>query len=186
MSRFLSHLMIAASLSAAFCGCAQTQGNRVTVTANKPAGKDSVSTRDRSHEGSRSRELPDSDATESDMQLVSGDDEIEQDQTTLESIISDPLPEAAPQHVNAVVLTLADLEAMALEFNPTLSQASAAVDQERGTYRQAGLYPNPQLGYLNTTANQSDPRQANGVLVSQEIVTAKKLSLAQQSSMEAI
>lgn len=83
-------------------------------------------------------------------------------------------------------LSLADLEGIAMLNNPTLSQAEAAVDQERGSYRQAGLLPNPQLGYLNTTANKSDPKQSNGVFLSQEFVTAKKLALAQESSSQTI
>lgn len=82
--------------------------------------------------------------------------------------------------------TLADLEALALAHNPTLSQAAAAVDQQQGQYRQSGLYPNPQVGYLNTTANHSDPRQANGIFVSQELVTAKKIPLAQAANLQEI
>lgn len=83
-------------------------------------------------------------------------------------------------------LSLADLEAIAMQSNPTLSQAAAAVDQERGVFRQSGLYPNPQAGYLNSTATQSAPKQSNGVFLSQEIITAKKLSLAQQSISQEI
>ncbi len=82
--------------------------------------------------------------------------------------------------------SLADLEAIAMHNNPTLSQAAAAVDQERGVYRQSGLYPNPQLGYLNSTANQNAPKQSNGVFISQEIVTAKKLTLAQQAASQEV
>jgi cobalt-zinc-cadmium efflux system outer membrane protein len=81
-------------------------------------------------------------------------------------------------------MALADLEAFALQCNPTLAQAQAAIDQEQGTYRQAGLYPNPQLGYLNGSASNPAVRQSNGIFLSQEIVTAKKLGLAQQSSAQ--
>lgn len=45
-------------------------------------------------------------------------------------------------------LTLADLERMALERNPTLRQAAAHVDAARGRADQAGLWPNPRLGYV--------------------------------------
>jgi cobalt-zinc-cadmium efflux system outer membrane protein len=44
-------------------------------------------------------------------------------------------------------LTLAELERMALENNPTLVQAAASVDVARGRARQAGLFPNPSIGY---------------------------------------
>lgn len=70
--------------------------------------------------------------------------------------------------------------------NPTLSQAAAAVDQQRGEYRQSGLYPNPQVGYLNTTANQSAPKQSNGIFLSQEFVTAQKIPLAQAADSQEI
>lgn len=83
-------------------------------------------------------------------------------------------------------MALADFEAMAIVNNPTLAQAAAAIEQELGAYRQSGLYPNPQVGYLNTTANQSAPKQSNGILVSQEFVTAKKLSLAQAAGSHEI
>src|SRR5262245_32121249 len=45
-------------------------------------------------------------------------------------------------------LTLADLEALALRHNPTLAQAAAQVAASRGKALQAGLYPNPTIGYV--------------------------------------
>lgn len=189
MTKSLSEWMLAACICAAICGCAQTRGNRVTVTANKPTETKSAPTEDRDDTNihRRSRRSADSDSTESGLLLVSGDETGEPGQAALDPIIPD---QEATERTNVdspkVTLTLGDLEAIALEFNPTLSQANAAVDQERGTYRQAGLYPNPQLGYLNSTANQSAPKQSNGVFFSQEIVTAKKLSLAQQASSQEI
>ncbi len=45
-------------------------------------------------------------------------------------------------------LRLEDLERMALENNPTIAQAEAAVRAAEGRRVQAGLYPNPILGYL--------------------------------------
>ncbi len=189
MKKSLSEWIYAACICAAICGCAQTRGNRVTVTANKSAWAESAPTadRDESNINRRSRRSADSDSMESGLLLVSGDESVEQDRSVLHPVMPEEEGMGRPRLDAAeVTLTLADLEAMALEFNPTLSQANAAVDQERGVYRQAGLYPNPQLGYLNSTANQLAPKQSNGVFLSQEIVTAKKLSLAQQSSSEAI
>jgi cobalt-zinc-cadmium efflux system outer membrane protein len=46
------------------------------------------------------------------------------------------------------VLTLADLEKMALEANPTLAQAEAAIRAAEGRRLQAGVLPNPIIGYL--------------------------------------
>ena len=79
-------------------------------------------------------------------------------------------------------VSLVELEAIALANNPTLVQAQAAVAAEQGIYRQAGLYPNPQMGYLNGSASAPGVKQSNGMFFSQEIVTAKKLALAQQSA----
>ncbi len=45
------------------------------------------------------------------------------------------------------VLTLADLERMALQANPTLAQAEAAIRAAEGRRVQAGLWPNPVVGY---------------------------------------
>ena len=80
-------------------------------------------------------------------------------------------------------LTLADLENRALQNNPTLSQAQAAVTGQQGIYVQAGLYPNPQIGYLNSTSKPS-VKQSNGLFYSQEFVTANKLGLAQLAASE--
>jgi cobalt-zinc-cadmium efflux system outer membrane protein len=44
-------------------------------------------------------------------------------------------------------LTLADLERIALEKNPTLVQAQAEIEAARGRTLQAGLLPNPVIGY---------------------------------------
>jgi len=80
-------------------------------------------------------------------------------------------------------LTLFDLEALAMSNNPTLSQAQAAVSAEQGIYRQSGLYPNPQIGYLNGAASNPSVKNSNGMFVSQEFVTAHKLDLAQKSAL---
>jgi outer membrane protein, heavy metal efflux system len=45
------------------------------------------------------------------------------------------------------VLTLAEIERMALQNNPTLAQAEAAIRAARGRSRQAGAFPNPIAGY---------------------------------------
>jgi cobalt-zinc-cadmium efflux system outer membrane protein len=81
-------------------------------------------------------------------------------------------------------LTLADLERLALTSNPTIPQAGALVQQQQGLLRQAGLYPNPQAGYLRTDADQSGQSQTAGVFLSQEFVTAGKLRLARSAERQ--
>ncbi len=70
--------------------------------------------------------------------------------------------------------TLEALESLALGHNPTLAQAAAAVDADRGIYDQVGRYPNPQIGYLRSDSSGTGS-QSQGVFVSQEFVTAGKL-----------
>ena len=47
----------------------------------------------------------------------------------------------------AKVLRYEDLERMALENNPTLKQAEARIRAVEGKLKQAGIYPNPSIGY---------------------------------------
>lgn len=102
------------------------------------------------------------------------------DQTTLTAATVEM--DGLPVDVPVIGITLDDLQILAVQNNPTLSQAQAAISSEQGIYRQAGLYPNPQVGYLNGTASKASALQSNGVFFSQEFVTAHKLELAQQSA----
>jgi len=45
------------------------------------------------------------------------------------------------------VTTLADIERLAMQNNPTLAQAESAIRAAQGRRRQAGLWPNPIVGY---------------------------------------
>jgi cobalt-zinc-cadmium efflux system outer membrane protein len=83
-------------------------------------------------------------------------------------------------------LSLGDLENLALASNPTIPQAAALVQQQQGLTVQAGLYPNPQAGYLRTDADQPGQSETNGVFLSQEIVTACKLYLARQAGRQEV
>lgn len=80
----------------------------------------------------------------------------------------------------AAGMSLADLEQLALQRNPTLVQAGANVETARGRELQSGLYPNPTVGY---NAEQLGLRgkaalgEQNGIFIDQTIVTAGKLRL---------
>ncbi|MHB8901939.1 MAG: TolC family protein [Thermoguttaceae bacterium] len=76
-------------------------------------------------------------------------------------------------------LTLADLRTIAQQSNPTLAQAQMAVRSAEGRQIQAGLYPNPEVGYSGEEMGSEGTSGMQGGFVSQEIVTAGKLGLAE-------
>lgn len=71
------------------------------------------------------------------------------------------------------------LEKGALSHNPTLAQAEAMIDTAEGLRQQAGLYPNPSLGYNSESATPALRGGEQGFIIQQTIVTAGKLRLAQ-------
>ncbi len=77
-------------------------------------------------------------------------------------------------------LKLEDLERMALKNNPTLAQAEAAIQAAEGRRRQAGLWPNPIIGYegegLAFNANVYPNRNEHYFFVEQSILTGGKLA----------
>jgi cobalt-zinc-cadmium efflux system outer membrane protein len=76
-------------------------------------------------------------------------------------------------------ITLADLEQMALQGNPTLSQAAAQIEAARGRAVQAGLYPNPTVGYeAERIGAAGSAGEMQGAFIDQTIVTANKLQLS--------
>lgn len=81
--------------------------------------------------------------------------------------------ESAAQHVTG--LSLADIEKLALENNPTIRQLSASIMKARGFRSQVGLKPNPTIGYFGSQIADAGTDQ-HGAFVSQEIVTGGKLS----------
>lgn len=78
---------------------------------------------------------------------------------------------------NEPVITLAELERMALQNNPTLAQAEAAIRAADGRRLQAGLYPDPVVGYsgeelaFRSFSNKSE----HFFFVEQNIITGGKL-----------
>jgi outer membrane protein, heavy metal efflux system len=76
------------------------------------------------------------------------------------------------------VMTLEQLEDLALENNPILAQALAAITVNEGAAIESSLYPNPIMGYESDTVGSSFTRNYQGVFVQQPIKTAGKLPLA--------
>ena len=78
-------------------------------------------------------------------------------------------------------VTLSELEQMALSSHPALAQAAAEIRAAEGRKRQAGLYPNPTVGYQGEQIRggvQGGGEQ--GFFVAQDIVLGGKLGLNRQ------
>jgi outer membrane protein, heavy metal efflux system len=92
-----------------------------------------------------------------------------------------PATPAVPQAAGAPGMRLEDLERMALASNPTIAQVQANVRGSAGLARQAGLYPNPTVGYYGDEIRGgywSGGKQ--GGFISQTIVTGGKLRAARR------
>lgn len=78
-------------------------------------------------------------------------------------------------------LKLADLEQMALTSNPTMAQVQANLRIAAGLKKQAGLYPNPTVGYYGDEIRGGYIGGGKqGGFVSQTIVTGGKLHAARR------
>jgi outer membrane protein, heavy metal efflux system len=89
-------------------------------------------------------------------------------------------PQAAPAQGPAVrKLRLEDLEQMAIRRNPSLGQATAGVRTAEALRRQAGLLPNPMIGYTGEDINRGRVFNygEHGVFAEQRIVTGGKLGI---------
>ncbi|MFK8113646.1 MAG: TolC family protein [Rubripirellula sp.] len=74
-------------------------------------------------------------------------------------------------------LTLAEVEEIAVRSNPTLAAAIAKTRAARGKQLQAGLYPNPVVGYHGVEIGLRDTPGQQGGFVSQKFITAGKRQL---------
>jgi cobalt-zinc-cadmium efflux system outer membrane protein len=74
--------------------------------------------------------------------------------------------------------TLAELQRLAAANNPTLRQAASDVEAARGVMIQAGLYPNPTVGYETNPDNNNTGSGVQGGFIDQVIKTGGKLTLA--------
>lgn len=75
-------------------------------------------------------------------------------------------------------LCLADLQRLAIANSPLIKQATARVEEARGQAIQAGLGPNPIVGYEGDTSGTTGGAGYQGGFVEQTIKTANKLQLA--------
>lgn len=96
---------------------------------------------------------------------------------------SHPLPAPATPAEYVGRVTLAELENLALAHNPTLEQARSGTWEAYGRRVQAGLYPNPEVGYSASEIGNNGAAGQQGIYLNQEFVTAGKLRLS--SAVEA-
>ncbi|MES1213065.1 MAG: TolC family protein [Singulisphaera sp.] len=89
-----------------------------------------------------------------------------------------PMPKLLPPMDPQRVFTLSDLEQMALANSPIIAQAEANITVAMGQAWQAGMYPNPVIGYEADTVGSAGTRNYQGVFGTQTIKTANKLGLA--------
>ena len=93
------------------------------------------------------------------------------------------LPTVAPSQVDPYdvnrVYSLEELQAVALSSNPLMMQAEAEILALRGTAIQAGLNPNPVIGYEADTVGSNGNPNYHGGFVLQKFKTAGKLELAE-------
>jgi cobalt-zinc-cadmium efflux system outer membrane protein len=95
-------------------------------------------------------------------------------------VVSQPKA-AAPPETNQAGLRLETLEQMALASNPTMAQVQANLRVVAGLTKQAGLYPNPTVGYYGDEIRGGFSRGGKqGGFISQTIVTGGKLGAARR------
>lgn len=84
----------------------------------------------------------------------------------------------AQEHAQGALLTLEQVQKIALESNPTLRQAELEIRAARARQQQVGLYPNPTLGYIgDEIRGGSVGGGKQGFFVQQTVVTGGKLRL---------
>ena len=89
----------------------------------------------------------------------------EQRTAAIQPIIpAETVPTPPPQ-----VMTLAELEQIALANNPTMNQAGARIRALQGKQLQVGLYPNPVIGYIGDEMGNEGTAGQQGGFLRQEI-----------------
>jgi outer membrane protein, heavy metal efflux system len=85
----------------------------------------------------------------------------------------------AQASAQGALVTLEQVENIARQMNPTLRQAEAEIRAAKARLQQAGLYPNPTIGYTgDEIRGGSVGGGKEGFFVQQTIVTAGKLGLS--------
>ena len=75
---------------------------------------------------------------------------------------------------------LEQLQQLAVDHNPTLKQAQAEIRATEARKKQAGLYPNPTVGYIGEQISGAQRGGEQGAFVQQDIVLGGKLGAARR------
>lgn len=90
-------------------------------------------------------------------------------------------PSAVPD-ASSQTMGLEQLQHLTRENHPGIRAASAAVETARGKMIQAGLPPNPNIGYEADTVRTALTNGYHGAYIQQTIITARKLGLAAEAA----
>lgn len=99
---------------------------------------------------------------------------------SLQQSHSETQSESPTHRIDSTILTLTDLEGLALENNPTLRAGVARIESAVGKRVQAGLNPNPVIGYHATEIGNVQTAGQQGGFISQRFITGGKLQLDQE------
>jgi len=88
--------------------------------------------------------------------------------------------------IKASPLSLTDLEALAFDHNPTLAAAKARLNATRGQQIQAGLYPNPLVGYQGMEMGIRGTAGQQGGFIGQRFIMGGKLKLDQAAASKQV
>ena len=83
-------------------------------------------------------------------------------------------------------LSIEQLQEIALHNNPSLSEAYARIQAVRGRWVQAGLMPNPIVGYSGQQLGSGGEAEQHGVLIFQKFVRGRKLRLSREVAAQEI
>jgi cobalt-zinc-cadmium efflux system outer membrane protein len=87
----------------------------------------------------------------------------------------------AQENASGAMMTLEQVQKIASEKNPTMRQAEAEIRAAKARQQQAGLYPNPSIGYTgDEIRGGSVGGGKQGFFVQQNIVTGGKLGLSKE------
>src|SRR6267378_4376442 len=84
------------------------------------------------------------------------------------------------ENAKGSLITLEQVQKIAIESNPTLRQAEAEIRAAKARQQQSGLYPNPTVAYTGDEIRGGSVGGKQGFFVQQTVVTGGKLGLSRE------